>query len=158
MTTPAPGSALDRTARAAGQAAPDEFAAQLHQNDLESVSRPLTTVSVDPERPECAIFRTLVLQPVQARQLVPRDPRRRRAMIMAIDEPVIICNTQDQASSPDNLAAAVPYPAGFWLPAGIPVYLESRDLAWAFNPNATTPTRVSVMTERHENPVTLGNR
>jgi hypothetical protein len=52
------------------------------------------------------VYRTLVLQPSEARQLIPQDPNRKRAVIIAVDNAVILCDTQALAQSGNNLASA----------------------------------------------------
>jgi len=69
----------------------------------------MTPVPVRAEHADDGIYRTTVLQPGQARQLLPQDPGRRyRAQVIPVDAPVILCDSKDQASSPDNQFTATP--------------------------------------------------
>lgn len=111
--------------------------------------RSMQSVPVRPDVPEETIPRTAVVQASGVRQLLPQDPCRKRAVIMSIDQDVVLCLAKDQASAADNTVASVPQPAGFYLPKLIPLTIESKGLLWVANTSAASPTRVSVVTERY---------
>jgi hypothetical protein len=150
-----PGSRHAAAISAAVQAEPDAAHVAAKQAELAREQPSMTPVpvrgSVRSAVPGDGVYRTMVLQPGQFRQFLPQDPQRARAVVVAIDEPVILCDNKELASNPDNQVAVTPYPTGFWLPAGLPLVIENRGLVWACNPNQATATRVSVLTERYEN-------
>lgn len=83
-------------------------------------------------------------------QLLPQSPSRRRATVLALDEPVVLCSSRELAQDPRNPATAAGLPAGgFVLPAGIPVVVEARGLVWVAATSATAG-RVSVIVESYE--------
>jgi hypothetical protein len=81
--------------------------------------------------------------------LLPRDPMRFRATIMAIDEPVVLANTKDLATNAANAVTNVPNPTGFYLPVSIPVVIMSKGPCYVAATSAT-PTRISVAVEKYE--------
>lgn len=106
-------------------------------------------VPVRTQRAEETIYRTTVVTAGGIRQLLPQDPGRYRATIMSIDQDVVLCNSKDQASNPDNLVANVPQPQGTYWFKGIPIVIESKGLCWVANTSAASATRVSVVIERY---------
>lgn len=155
--TPNPGSRIGRAASAAAQAMPEAAAVELHQTDLASVQPDMRPVPVQSVAAEESVPRTLVLQPNQARQLMPQDPARQSAVILAVDADIVICDTKDLASSPDNQLASLPYPTGFYLPKGVPLPTRNRGLLWAVNTSSTVANRVSVLAEINANPDPLSH-
>lgn len=101
--------------------------------------------------PEDGVWRTLVLMPGQARQMLPQDPDRARAVILAVDQAVILCETQALAQSPNNSGSQPAYPDGFYLSLGIPVPVYSKGLVWVVNASNSSYAHVSVLVERYEN-------
>jgi hypothetical protein len=152
----APGSRRAGAQNAQWQAEPPAAHVTAHQAELAGTVPGTGPVpvqgSVRSERPRDAVWRTMVFQAGQARQLLPQEPQRYRAVIIAVDQPVIICMNKDLATAPDNQFTVEGFPTGFWLPAGIAIVVESRALAWAVNPSQAAAAHVSVLIERHENP------
>jgi hypothetical protein len=81
--------------------------------------------------------------------LLPRDPNRYRATIMAIDEAVVLAATRDQAGNSANTVTNVPAPQGFYLPVSIPVTVYAKGPCYV-GATSATPTRVSVTVEKYE--------
>jgi hypothetical protein len=150
-----PGSRQAGAQNAAWQAEPSPAHVAAHQAELAGTpgTGPVPVQgSVRSERPRDAVWRTMVLAAGQARQLLPQEPQRYRAVIIAVDQPVIICMNKDLATAPDNQFTAEGFPTGFWLPTGIALPVESKALAWVVNPSQAAAAHVSVLIERHENP------
>lgn len=81
----------------------------------------------------------------QAVELLGRDPNRRYAVIMTLDQPVVISFNEQSAKDPQNAVNAAGLPAnGFVLPVNVPVPVNSAAVIWCTATSAT-PTRVSVM-------------
>ncbi len=104
---------------------------------------------VDVVVPDVLSARTFVvstsLNPVL--RLLGFDKRRRRAIVMTLDEPVVISASQAAASDPQNAVnAAGTGASGFVLPAGIPLTIDSRAEVWVAA-TSSTPTRVSVLAD-----------
>jgi hypothetical protein len=149
--TPHPGSRLGASASAAAQAEPDHAAVAQHQADLASVGPDMTSVPVQSVAAEEGVYRTNVLAPNGFRQLLPQDPNRQSAVILAIDADIILCDNKDLASGPDNQTALpIAFPTGFYLSKGIPLPTRNRGLVWAVNTSNAT-NRVSVLTELNAN-------
>lgn len=81
--------------------------------------------------------------------LLPRDPNRYRATIMAIDEPVVLAATKDLAGNTANQLSNVPNPQGMYLPISIPVVVYSKGPCYAAA-TSSTATRISVSVEKYE--------
>lgn len=78
-------------------------------------------------------------------ELLGADDRRRNAVIMTLDEPVVVSFSQQAAEDPRNAVNAAGTSAnGFALPVNVPVTIASRSVIYAVA-TSSTPTRVSVM-------------
>lgn len=158
MTTPYvahPGSRGDASSAAADAAAPDQVHVDAKNAELEAQSVSMGPVPVRVDIPEGAVYRTMALNGGGVRQLMPQDPWRERALVLAIDEDVILCATKELAQDAANQVSSVPYPTGFYLSKGIPLPLRNKSLVWVANSSSGTATRVSVVVERNENPATV---
>jgi hypothetical protein len=145
MNDYAPGS---RMAMAGQNHAPTSADVAVSQSQLPA-PRSMQPVPVRADRPEETIPRTAVVAASGTRQLLPQDPCRYRAVIMSIDQDVVLCLSKDQATAADNTIASVPQPAGFYLPKLVPITIESKGLLWVANTSTASATRVSVVTERY---------
>jgi hypothetical protein len=74
------------------------------------------------------------------------DPLRKDWSILAVDEPIVLCNKQ-QRYDPANQVAGVPYPQGAYLPAGSSITGTGTAQLYAVATSAT-PTRVSIFVNR----------
>lgn len=147
---PHPGSRLDRVASATAQEAP------AHHAGPETAQEMPYLVATRSDMPEETIPRTLVLgasNPYLA--ALPRDMRRRRAVIVAIDNDVILAESKELAQAVATLVAggtaAAALSTGFYLPKGVALPLESRDWMFAAATTTASTSRVSVVVERYAN-------
>jgi hypothetical protein len=77
-------------------------------------------------------------------ELLGRDDNRRNAMIMTLDEPVVISFAQSAAEDPRNQTNAAGLSAnGFVLPVNVPIYPPTKSVIYC-TATSSTPTRVSV--------------
>lgn len=87
-------------------------------------------------------------QPVDL--LLPQDPNRNRAVVTALDEPVVLCSTKELAQDPRNAGTGAGLPAaGYVLSIGTQLIIESRGAVWIAATSATAG-RVSVMVDVYE--------
>lgn len=78
-------------------------------------------------------------------ELLGRDNTRRNAVIMTLDEPVVISFSQQAAEDPRNAVNAAGTSAnGFVLPVNVPVTVNTRSVIYC-TATSSTATRVSVM-------------
>ena len=78
-------------------------------------------------------------------ELLGRDPDRRYAVILALDEPVVISFSEQAAQDPRNAVNAAGLSAnGFTLPVNVPVPVNSTSVIQC-TATSSTPGRVSVM-------------
>lgn len=150
---PYPGSRLHAAQSAEQHAEPDLTQPHASMDELSGIGD-LTPVPVT-GTPRVAIgddgvYRTNTVAPSAMRQLLPQDPQRYRALVLAVDNDVILCDTKDLASSPNNSVANVPNPDGFYLPKGVPLPLANKGLVWVVNTSSSASTRVSVVIERYD--------
>jgi hypothetical protein len=158
----APGSRIDRANNAATALVPRQDAVDAYWGHLP----PQETVTPVPiegvariDFGDTTIYRTLVLTSNSATAtpagwyalVLPQEPLRARAVILAIDNDIILCETKDLATNGNNIVATPPQPQGFYLSKGVSLEIKSNGLCYAVN-TATTNTRVSVMIERYESP------
>lgn len=109
-------------------------------------------IYVKTDSPEQVTAFTVVVSTINPSQLLlPMDPCRRRATIVAVDGPVVLSQSLELSQSPQNSATAAGLPAsGFVLPMGLPgVVVESEGALWV-SLAGSTATRVSVISERYE--------
>lgn len=85
-------------------------------------------------------------------ELLGRDDNRRNAVIMTLDEPVVISFSQQAAEDPRNAVNAAGTSAnGFVVPVNIPVTVSTRSVIYCTATSATA-TRVSVMAFSYTGP------
>lgn len=156
---PKPGGMVD-TVRKQRQAEQDQAA----QASAGSVGEPsYEAVKVDVLEPEVIGARTLSVSTSlnSVQRILGADPNRKRAVVMTLDEPIVVCNSQTSASDNRNATNAAGQSAGGFvlLPVSSaatgysPVSLEirSRGEVWVAA-TSSTATRVSVWTESYADP------
>lgn len=115
------------------------------------------TEEKEPEHFDCTTF---VLQAVTGintggagsrtdiAQILTLDLERKDAAILAVDAPIVVCATYQQAARVSNQAAGVPAPDGTYLPQGGNIGTSGTGPLWAVNTTPATPCRVSVIANR----------
>lgn len=148
---PHPGSRLDRVASAAAQEAP------VAPGPGQDPAEPSYIVATRADMPEETIPRTILLgagNPFLSS--LPRDSRRRRAVLLAIDNDVVLAESkelaQNVAAAVAGGAAAATLATGFYLSKGIAIALESRAQMFIVATTTGTASRVSVVVERYADP------
>lgn len=114
----------------------------------------MVAVPVRDESPALASWQSesvSVANPVKL--LLPQDPRRRSAVILA-DAPVVICSTREQAQAANGSIAAAGVP-GFPLPVGVPIEAHNKAACWVTYSSDKAPTggaviHVSVLVEKDD--------
>lgn len=158
MSTPdmqgyVPGGRMHSAAIAADAVSVD--AQELAVRSAERAPEPsgLSPVGVTNVGPDTGVARTTSLNASANQRILPQDPTRRRAVVMSIDNDIVICQTKELAQDSRNQVANVPYPTGFYLPKGLPgIEITSRNEWYAVNTSSSGATRVSVLVEKDENP------
>lgn len=143
---PAPGSRTAAAANAADQATP---AGPADIPELPTAG----VVPVAVQAAEECVPRTRSVQAGGYSLLLPQDPSRVRAVLLAVDSPMVLCRSVELAQDASNVVTNVPYPTGFYLPAGIPLEYKSKGALWVASTIAGggAASRVSVLVE-HANP------
>ena len=141
---PIPGGMVD-TARKRAAAEADQLAAF---NEAEPAPvKPRLDVPVNDHAAELARARTFSVSTTNGNpivQLLGRDELRRNAVVMTLDQPVVISFSQIAAEDPQNAVNAAGLPAnGFVLPVNVPVPLNTRANIWC-TATSSTATRVSI--------------
>lgn len=150
---PHPGSRLDRSASAAAQAAPGPEVTPEQPGQLTPV-----TVNVRSDMPEETIPRTMQLGAANPYlPILPRDMRRRRAVIIPVTNDIVLCETRALAQQVAAVVAASgtasTLVAGAYVPKGTVVVLESRDWMFAAVTTTASASPVTVIAERYADPV-----
>jgi hypothetical protein len=109
-----------------------------------------TPVRVDVISPEITSAQTLVIANTgMSQQILGNDPNRKRAVILTLDEPVVLATSRANADDARNSVNAAGLGAsGFVLPVSVPVEIKSRGPLW-IAATSSTATRVSVLSETY---------
>lgn len=83
----------------------------------------------------------------QVLRLLPQDPLRRNALILAVDNDVYLCSSKETAQS---AAATTTSSAGFYLPKAILMAVPSKGAVWAACTTTASTSRISVFVSRDE--------
>lgn len=106
-------------------------------------------VRVDDVPPETGATKTVVVAigGVATERLLGANPSRRRAVVLAVDQAVVLTTSRGAADNPLNAVTAAGLPAGgFVLPAGIPIVLWGT-CEWFVTAMSATAGRVSAISE-----------
>jgi hypothetical protein len=142
---PRPGGMVD-TARKRAQAESDQLDAYNDQAGAPVAATAYTAVRVRPEAADTGVIRTITLSsqyPVA--RLLPADPGRRTAVILAIDNDVYVTGSQGLANDVSGSATATQ--VGYF-PAGIGLPIDNQAEWWVAATTTATLTRVTVITNR----------
>ena len=141
---PKPGGMVD-TARKRAQAESDQLDAA--NAAIPAAGKPRNDVPVNDRAAELARARTFSVSTANNNpivELLGRDDDRRNAVIMTLDEPVVISFSQQAAEDPRNAVNTAGLSAnGFVLPVNVPVTLPTRSNIYC-TALSSTATRVSV--------------
>lgn len=132
--------------------------ASMRMEETETVSEPMPAepihdyvpVRVDVIAPEITSAQTLLISTAMlSQQILGNDPNRRRAVIMTLDEPVVLATSRANADDARNTVNAAGLGAGgFVLPVNTPLEVKSRGPLW-IAATSSTLTRVSVLSETY---------
>lgn len=137
---PVPGGMVDTARKAKAAAAAHAEAGMTASGDAPPASRP---VPVREALGSLGSARVIVLGAQQPqRQLLPADPKRRAAIVLAVDNDVYITADEGTAS---GIAGTTTAMSGFYLPAGIAIPVESAAEFWVACTTTATTSRVSVL-------------
>lgn len=104
------------------------------------------TISAPVEKTDAYTVVLSSANPVLA--LLPVDPNREDAAVLAVDNPVVIAQTLAQAQNAANTVANVPAPVGFYLPVGVRWPVKATGPLWVAATTTATNSRVSVMVHK----------
>lgn len=128
------------------QAADEQAQAASIAGDLAAEAEARFSVPVNDNGGDLARARTHVVSTsgVAVTQLLGRDDQRRNAVIMTLDEPVVISFSLAAADDPVNQVNAAGLQAnGFVLPVNVPLPVNTKAEIWC-TATSSTATRVSV--------------
>jgi hypothetical protein len=110
---------------------------------------PLSTLPVANQGADAGTFKTVVLSSANPYKMaLPEDNTRRVARIIAIDNPVVLCHSENQAQDPSNEVTSVPQPNGGYIPTGIVVPVTSHSVVFVACTTTASESRVFVSIER----------
>src|SRR5579875_2620005 len=107
-----------------------------------ALPEPFPAVPVRDESPALGIPRCVLLSannPVK--QLIGRDPRRRNAIVLAVDNDVYLCGSLELAQAVQGSTTASD---AFYLPKGVAVPLVAKAAVWAAATTTASTSRISV--------------
>jgi hypothetical protein len=123
-------------------------AADVIDQDDSALPEPLPMVPVRNESPALGTARCAALStnnPV--RPLLGHDPRRRRAVLLAVDADVFVASSLELAQAVQGLQTASD---AFYLPKGVPVTITAKAAFWGALASSTSPSRISVLVEKDD--------
>jgi hypothetical protein len=110
---------------------------------------PLTTLPVANQGSDYGTFKTVVLSAANPYKLgLPEDNTRRHARIIAIDNPVILCHSENMAQDGANEVTDTPAPNGGYIPVGLVVPVTCQSVVFLAATTTATESRVFVSIER----------
>jgi hypothetical protein len=110
---------------------------------------PLSTLPVANQGTDTGTFKTIVLSSANPyRMALPEDNTRRVARIIAIDNPVVMCQSENQAQDPANQVTDVPQPNGGYIPTGLVVPVTCTSVLFLAATTTASVSRVFVSIER----------
>jgi hypothetical protein len=120
-----------------------------------ALPEPLAAIPVRSESPAQGIGRTAGLnanRPVLP--LLPQDPRRRRAVVVAVEKPAVVCASVDLATAANGQASTGSI-EGFYLPVNVPLEITAKGAFWVTYtstdaPGAGATNHVSVLVEKDD--------
>lgn len=145
ITAPHPGSARDMSLQNQGHVTPIMVRDEL-QVPEEKFVVPVEVVrqeSPDFGYPQCVLLNANN----QVRLMLPQDPLRRNALVMAIDNDVYLCGSLETAQA---AAGAATNTIGFYLPKNILMAVPSKGAVWAAATTSSGNSRISVFVSRDE--------
>jgi hypothetical protein len=110
---------------------------------------PMSTLPVANQGTDAGTFKTVVLSSANPyRMAIPEDNTRRVARIIAIDNPVILCHSENQAQDASNQVTDVPQPNGGYIPVGLVVPVTCHSVVFVAATTTASESRVFVSIER----------
>lgn len=142
MHTPHPGSRLDAVNQAAAHESPVTEIPQM-ASDAERF-----VVDVRQDAPAFGYPQSITLNSVnQIGLLLPHDPLRRNALVLAVDSDVYLCATKEAAQA---VAGGATSSGVFYLPKTVLMAVPSRGAVWAACTTTSGNSRVSIFVSRDE--------
>jgi hypothetical protein len=81
------------------------------------------------------------------KQVLPQDPRRRHALLLAVDNDVWIAGTKEVAQAAEGSTSGA---FAFYLPKGVPVPVINKSAWWVAATTTASTSRVSVMVDKND--------
>lgn len=133
----------------AGEQAQAQIPGQLAFDPVEmALPEPLVAIPVRNETPAQGVGSCTVLSAANpVLPLLPRDPRRRHALVLAVDNDVYLASSLELAQ---GLAGAATGVSGFYLPKGIVVPVVNKAAWWAAATTTGSSSRISVMVDKDD--------
>ena len=113
-----------------------------------AIPEPLVAVPVRNETPAQGNARAIILSAANpVLPVLPQDPRRRTALLLAVDNDVYLASSLELAQAAQGSAASG---QAFYLPAGVPIPVVNKSALWAASTTTATPSRVSVLISKDD--------
>jgi len=105
-------------------------------------------VSVRNESPAIGIGQCVSLSSAEpVKQVLPQDPTRRHALLLAVDNDVWIAGSKEVAQAAEGSTAGS---FAFYLPKGVPVPIINKSVWYAAATTTATVSRISVMVDKDD--------
>ncbi len=105
-------------------------------------------VSVRNESPAIGIGQCVSLSSAESvKPVLPQDPHRRHALLLAVDNDVWIAGSKEVAQAAEGSTAGS---FAFYLPKGVPVPVINKGAWWAAATTTASVSRISVMVDKDD--------
>lgn len=113
-----------------------------------ALPEPFVAIPVRDEAPALAVARCVNLGSANpVRLLLPQDPRRRRAVVLAIDNDVYVASSLELAQAVEGAATGSD---AFYLSKGVPLPVTTKAALWVACTTTGSASRVSVLVEKDD--------
>lgn len=114
----------------------------------DALPEPLVAVPVRNETPAQGNARGVVLSAANpVLLLLPQDPRRRSAVLVAVDNDVYLASSLELAQAAQGSAAST---QAFYLPAGVAIPVVNKSALYAAATTTATASRISVLISKDD--------
>lgn len=113
-----------------------------------AIPAPVAGIPVRDEATDQAVWQTVRLSATNpTRPLLPQNPHRRSAVLLAVDNDVFVCSSLELAQAVEGATTGT---GGFYLPKGVAIPVRNKAACWAAATTTATVSRVSVLTENDD--------
>jgi hypothetical protein len=113
-----------------------------------ALPEPFPAIPVRDESPALGSAHAISLSAANPVKLaLPQDPRRRRAVLLAVDNDVYVASSLENAQAAEGVTTSS---AAFYLPKNVPLVVTTKAALWISATTTASASRVSVLAEKDD--------